>query len=76
MPYVWINPVTESMYEQDVLNVFLEKHGYKRFQVTGNWLTVVREKYGLAVSQTTKTGNIPHSCSTCYKVLRIYLRIF
>jgi len=55
MPYVWINPVTESMYEQDVLNVFLEKHGYKRFQVTGDWLTIVKQKYGLAVSQATKT---------------------
>ncbi len=41
MPYVWINPVTESMYEPDVLNAFLEKHGYKRFKVTGDWLTIV-----------------------------------
>lgn len=55
MPYVWINPVTESMYELDVLNEFLEKHGYQRFQVAGDWLAIVREKYGLAVSQATKT---------------------
>ena len=45
MKYVWINPVTESMYERDVLNKFLQKNGYERIAASGDWLNVVKEKY-------------------------------
>lgn len=55
MPYIWINPVTDSMYEPDVLNKFLCQHGYKRFNTSSDWLKVVKEKYRLAVNQTTNT---------------------
>lgn len=51
MAYIWINPVTESMYEPDVLNEFLREHGYERFYTSGDWLTIVREKYRLAVKE-------------------------
>lgn len=55
MAYIWINPVTESMYEPDVLNEFLQKHGHKRFKTSDNWLTIVKEKYRLAASRATHT---------------------
>lgn len=55
MPHIWINPVTESMYEPEVLDEFLRKHDYKRFRTSTDWLTIVKEKYGLAVGQSVQT---------------------
>ncbi len=55
MAYVWINPVTDSMYEPEVLNEFLRQHGYIRFKTSTDWLTIVKEKYRLAVEQSTQT---------------------
>lgn len=55
MAYIWINPVAEGMYEPDVLDTFLRKHGYKRFKTSGNWLTVVKEKYRLAAMNSEHT---------------------
>lgn len=55
MAYIWINPVTDSMYEKDVLNEFLHRHGYKRFYTSGDWLTIVKQKYQLAAEQATHT---------------------
>lgn len=52
MAYIWINPVTESMYEPVVLNEFLQRHGYKRFRTSTDWLTIVKEKYGLEVGKS------------------------
>lgn len=55
MAYIWINPVTAGMYDSDVLNAFLCHHGYKRFEASEDWLTVVKEKYRLAVQRATHT---------------------
>lgn len=55
MAYIWINPVTDRMYDAGVLNAFLDKHGYKRFNTSTDWLAVVREKYHAAVKQSTDT---------------------
>lgn len=55
MTYIWINPVTEGMYEPDVLNEFLHFHGYEHFTTSRDWLTIVREKYRLAVEQSEHT---------------------
>lgn len=55
MAYIWINPVTDSMYEPDVLNEFLYKNGYKRIKTTGDWPNIVKEKYRLAVEQAAHT---------------------
>lgn len=51
MVYIWINPVTDSMYETDALNEFLCQHGYKRINVSDDWPGIVKEKYRLAVEQ-------------------------
>lgn len=51
MAFIWINPVTDSMYETDVLNEFLKRHGYKRLNTSVDWITVVKEKYRTAVEQ-------------------------
>jgi len=53
MAYIWINPVTDNMYEPEVLNEFLCQHGYKRFQTSGDWLNIVKQKYRVAVEQAT-----------------------
>ena len=53
MAYIWINPVTQSMYEPKKLMNFLQKHGYKRVKVTGDWLNIVKEKYRIAASKAT-----------------------
>ncbi len=55
MPYVWINPVTNSMYEPKVLDEFLQNHGYRRFHTSIDWLTIVKEKYRLAVHDSEHT---------------------
>lgn len=51
MAYIWINPVTESMYEPEVLNEFLRQRGYERITTSKDWLSVVKEKYRTVVSQ-------------------------
>ena len=43
MAYIWINPVTAGMYEEKALNVFLQKHGYKRFETSIDWLTIIKD---------------------------------
>lgn len=68
MAYIWINPVTESMYESEVLNEFLRRHGYKRFKTSTDWLAVVKEKYRLAVEQATHTV-MDVRCPKCKDVL-------
>jgi len=52
MPYIWINPVVDKMYEPKALAEFLTAHGYKRIQASVDWLTVVKEKYRQAVAQS------------------------
>lgn len=53
MAYIWINPVVDRMYDSDVLNGFLLKHGYKRFYTSKDWLSVVKEKYRIVVKEST-----------------------
>lgn len=53
MAYIWINPVTESMYDQEKLTEFLQKHGYEQVTVTGDWLNIVKEKYRATVTGTS-----------------------
>ena len=52
MAYIWINPVTAGMYEEEALNAFLQEHGYKRFETSIDWLTIVKDKYLTAVKQS------------------------
>ena len=55
MAYIWINPVVDSMYDKEKLNDFLRRHGYQRMETSGDWMTVVREKYQSAIEQTKDT---------------------
>lgn len=55
MKYVWINPVTDSMYDAHILNDYLHQHGYKRFHTSTDWLTVVKEKYRQVVGDSGHT---------------------
>lgn len=52
MAYIWINPVTASMYGEEALNAFLQEHGFQRFHTSIDWLSIVRDKYQTAVKQS------------------------
>lgn len=54
MAYIWINPVAAGMYESAALDEFLARYGHKRLATTGDWLTIVREKYARAVEQSER----------------------
>lgn len=54
MAYIWINPVVDSMYEAEVLNEFLARRGHKRLVTSGDWLTIVKEKYVKEVEQSQR----------------------
>ncbi len=54
MKYIWINPVTDSMYDADLLNAFLRKHGYQRVEASVHWLNIVKEKYKTAAAMAEK----------------------
>ena len=54
MKYIWINPVAAGMYETEVLDEFLKRHGYQRFETAIDWLEIVREKYRKVVGTSDK----------------------
>ena len=54
MAFIWINPVADRMYEPEVLNEFLSRHGYRRFDIATDWLSIVKEKYREAVRESSK----------------------
>ena len=37
MQYLWINPVSAGMCEEDSLKRFLEQHGLTRVECRGDW---------------------------------------
>lgn len=55
MAYIWVNPVAAGMYEEEALNDFLQRHGYKRFYTSTDWIGAVREKYKVAVEREAGT---------------------
>ena len=55
MKYIWINPVTASMYDPAALNAFLTLHGFVRVEASTHWLETVKEKYKQAVETAAHT---------------------
>ena len=55
MKYLWINPVTDKMYDKQKLNEFIMQQGYKRVETSKDWLSVVKEKYKKAVQDSENT---------------------
>ncbi len=65
MAYIWINPVTESMYEETVLERFLERRGLVRVRCATDWGSIVREKYKRLVEVSEVTiadARCPMAC--------------
>lgn len=65
MTYIWINPVTESMYGEAVLERFLERRGLVRARCKTDWGSIVREKYRrlIKVSEiTVADARCPMAC--------------
>ena len=55
MAYIWINPVTASMYQPNELEKYLKKHGYQRFDVETDWLLIVKNKYNDMIKNSKHT---------------------
>ena len=65
MTYIWINPVTEHMYQASALESFLERHGLTRVRCRRDWGAVVREKYQNRAKETRGTvvdARCPMAC--------------
>lgn len=55
MTYIWINPVTDRMYDSEGLNRFLTAHGFCRVYCREDWGSVVREKYQKLAAESRDT---------------------
>lgn len=55
MKYVWINPVTDSMYDKQHLHEYLVRNGYERVNVLENWAHIVKDKYKKCVAESEHT---------------------
>lgn len=69
MKYIWINPVTGSMYDAAVLNAFLKQHGYQHIEASAHWLDFVKENYKTAV-KTAKSTVIDMRCPKTLTLLQ------
>ncbi len=71
MKYIWINPVTESMYDPETLSAFLQKNGYETVTVSTDWANIVKEKYQDAVASAA----LPVVDMRCPKILGLLEKI-
>lgn len=71
MAYVWINPVTDSMYDSETIDEFLHQHGHERIRTSGDWGGIVKEKYKKIVEQASYTV-IDMRCPKIKEVLDDY----
>ncbi|WP_317368459.1 hypothetical protein [uncultured Tyzzerella sp.] len=70
MKYILINPVTDQMYEKDILNNFLKINGYTRVFTNNNWANVVMEKYDSTIKNTKNTTVIDMRCPLAVDVVK------
>ena len=63
MQYLWINPVSAGMCEEDSLKRFLERHDLTRVECRGDWGRIVRERYeaGLRAGVTLADARCPEA---------------
>ena len=63
MRYLWINPVSAGMCEEDSLKRFLERHNLTRVECRGDWGRIVREKYeaSLRAGETLADARCPEA---------------
>ena len=69
MKYIWINPVTGSMYDAAALDTFLKQHGYQRIEASAYWPDFVKENYKTAV-ETAKSTVIDMRCPKTITLLQ------
>lgn len=65
MTYIWINPVTESMYQGASLDDFLIRCGFIRVKCTTDWGRIVKEKYKTFLTgcqDTVADARCPMAC--------------
>ena len=67
MRYILINPVTESMYSEIVLNDFLTRHGYIKVSCETDWSKIVIKKYEKLLKNSKGTV-IDMRCPMAYEM--------
>ena len=55
MTYIWINPVTESMYESGILDAFLKAHDLDQVRCETDWGRIVKDKYKKLTEESGET---------------------
>ena len=55
MTYIWINPVTESMYESGILDAFLKAHDLDQVRCEMDWGRIVKDKYKKLTEESGET---------------------
>lgn len=71
MTYIWINPVTESMYQGFSLDEFLTRSGFIRVRHRSDWGGIVKEKYRKLLdegSETVADARCPMACGLIRKM--------
>ena len=66
MQYLWINPVSAGMCEEDSLKRFLERHGLTRVECRGDWGRIVRERY-----EASLRAGVTHADARCPEAVRL-----
>ena len=66
MQYLWINPVSAGMCEEDSLKRFLERHGLTRVECRGDWGRIVRERY-----EASLRAGVTLADACCPKAVRL-----
>lgn len=69
MQYIWINPVVKQMYDKEVLESLLERHGYQQVSCRQDWGYYVCDSYG----RLAEVSGVPVAdvrCPSVSKLLR------
>ncbi len=69
MCYIWINPVTDQMYDRDSLDLLLQRHGYERVECQQDWASHVREEYG-KMAEGSKYPVVDVRCPAVFQLLK------
>ena len=67
MQYLWINPVSAGMCEEDSLKRFLERHGLTRVECRGDWGRIVRERYEASLRAGVTLADARFGCLKRYR---------
>jgi hypothetical protein len=62
MPYIFINPVTQNMYDKSILENFLLQNGFEQVYCQEDWISAVKNEYKNTVVLAGKKTVIDMRC--------------